>query len=259
MDPFEPIAGVSIDRYGELSAEVAVARGNAIKIGEALGRAGVAAEDWERAHAGWSARLADPALGISIAGKFESAYHAALDRLLGPGPDVPAEDFAIMLAEALVGGLPVMGQRRGIDPLAWSRISYRSRAALAADPARLAACLALAGQIAERRLAGAVPTAGPTAAAPPGGSKDRAFEKDATVAAKAVGKAVVSGFDAVGSALDVVGKSLMGLGPGDRAIVHWSDGNKYPGTVAQVGKNQYLVTMQDGSQHWIPEPFVKPM
>lgn len=259
MDPLAPIAGLSIDRYADLSADVAVARGDALRIGEALGRAGVSAADWEMAHAGWSARLADAVLGLPLAAQFEARYHAALDRLLGPPPDVPPEDFAAMLGEALMGGLPAMGQRRGVSPLAWSRISYRHRSALAAEPARLTAILALAGQIAERRLAGAIPAGAPAAAGAPGAPTDRVFEQDATVAAKAVGKAVVSGLGALGSALDGVGKSLIGSKVGDRVIVHWSDGNKYPGTVAQVGKGQYFVTMADGAQHWIPEAFVKPV
>lgn len=252
MDPFAPIAGLSLARYADLSADVAVARGDALKIGEALGKAGVTAADWERAHAGWSARLADPVIGLPIAVQFEARYHDALDKLLGPPPDVPPEDFAAMLGEALMAGLPAMGKRRGVDPLAWSRISYRHRSTLASEPERLTACLALAGQIAERRLAGAVP-----AGAPPTRT-DHPFEKDATVAAKAVGKAVVSGLDAVGSVLDQVGKSIMGSKVGDRVLVHWSDGNKYPGVVAQVGKGQYQVAMADGTQHWIPEAFVKP-
>jgi hypothetical protein len=253
MDPSAPIAGLSIDRYAEVSAAVTAARGDALKIGEALGKAGVPAADWAQAHAGWSARLADPVLGLPLAGQFEARYHAALDKLLGAPPDVPPEDFAAMLGEALMSGLAAMGQRRGIDPVAWSRISYRHRSALASDPARLTACLALAGQIAERRLAGAVPAGG----APPTRT-DHPFEQDATVAAKAVGKAVVSGLGAFGNALDQVGKSIMGSKVGDRVLVHWSDGNKYPGVVAQVGKGQYQVTMSDGTPHWIPEAFVKP-
>jgi hypothetical protein len=254
MDPFTPIAGLSIDRYADLSADVAAARGDALKIGEALGKAGVAAADWTLASSGWSARLADPVLGLPLAGQFEARYHAALDKLLGPPPDVPPEDFAAMLGEALMSGLPAMGQQRRVDPIAWSRISYRHRSALASDPARLTACLALAGQIAERRLAGAVP-----AGTSPPTRTDNPFEQDAAVAAKAVGKAVVSGLGAFGSALDQVGKSIMGSKVGEKVIVHWSDGNKYPGVVAQVGKGQYHVTMSDGAQHWIPEAFVKPV
>jgi hypothetical protein len=252
MDPSEPVAGLSLERYAELSAEIAAARGDAGKIGEALGRASLALADWERAHAGWSARLSDPALGAALAGPFETRYHAALDRLLGPAPDVPPEDFAAMLGEALAFGLPGMGQRRGVDPLAWSRISFHARAAAAAEPARFLALLALAGQIGERRLSEA---SAPHAARDPG----KAFDKDATIAARAVGKAVVSGLDAFGSALDSMSKSLRGPAVGARVIVRWSDGKDYPGTVAQVGKGQVLVTMTDGAQHWIPEAFVKPV
>lgn len=268
MDPLAPIAGLPIERYAEVAAQVAAARGDARKVAEALAQAGVAPADWEMAHAGWSARLSDPVLGAPLAVPFEARYHAELDRLLGPPPDVPPEDFALMLGEALMAGLPAMGQRRGVDPVAWSRISYRHRSALASEPERLTACLALAGQIAERRLAGALPvgaggagaagTSAAGAAGAAGTKKDHAFEQDASVAAKAVGRAVVSGLDAFGSAIDAMGKSLMGSSVGDRVIVHWSDGNRYPGTVAQVGKGQYQVTMADGSQHWIPEAFVKP-
>lgn len=247
MDPFAPIVGLSLEKMAEVSAHVAAARGDAGKIADALAKAGVPADDWEQANAGWSARLADPVFGLPLAVPFETRYHAVLDQLLGPPPDVPPEDFAAMLGEALMGGLPAMGQKRGVDPVAWSRISYRHRSALASEPARLTACLALAGQIAERRLSGTASGAG------------RAFEQDASVAAKAVGRAVVSGLDAFGSALDAVGKSILGHKVGDRVTVQWSDGKKYPGTVAQVGKGQYQVTMADGALHWIPEAYVKAM
>lgn len=261
MDPLAAVSGFSLERYAELAAEVSAARAEPVKVAEALGRAGVSAVDWELIHAAWSARLADPALGLSLTGPFESHYHAALDKLLGPGVEVSSETFATMLGEALAFGLPAMAQRRGLDPLAWARTSYRSRAALAADPARLDACLALAEQIAQRRLAETIPVAAAPAPAPAaaGATNDRVrgFDKDATVAAKAVGKAVLSGFDAFGSALDSVGKSLLGPGVGDRVLVQWSDGKQYGGTVAQVGKGQILVTMVDGTQNWIPEAFVK--
>lgn len=247
MDPLSPVSGVSLERYAEISADVAAARGDAAKVAEALKRGGLSQADWDLSHAGWSARLADPVMGAQIAGAFEAKYHAALDKLLGPAPDVPPEDFAMMLGEALMGGLPSMGQSRRIDPLTWSRISFRGRTAAAAEPGRLAALMAVSGQIAERRLSGA-------AKAPP---PAKAFEQDASVAAKAVGKAVLSGLDAFGSALDSVGKSLLTHSVGAAVVVTWSDGKKYPGTVAQIGKGQYYVTMADGSQHWIPEAFVK--
>ena len=246
MDPLSPVSGVSLEKYADVSADIALTKNDPVKIGEALGKAGVSSEVWDQVHAGWSARLADPVIGASVAPKFEARYHAALDKLMGPPPDVPPEDFAAMLGEALMGGLPAMGRSRRVDPLTWSRISFRARAAAAEEPGRLVALLSLAEQIADRRLSGAVPL-------PP----VKTFEQDATVAAKAVGKAVLSGLDAFGSAVGSLGKQILGHSVGAAVMVTWSDGRKYPGTVAQVGKDQYLVTMGDGSQHWIPEAFVK--
>ncbi|MEZ4295359.1 MAG: hypothetical protein R3B70_10320 [Polyangiaceae bacterium] len=254
MDPLAPIAGLTIDRYAELSAEVAAARGDSLKVGEVLEKAGLPSDDWQRAHAGWSARLADPVLGLPLGARFEERYHEKLDDLLGPPPDVPPEDFAAMLGEALALGLPGMGETRGVSPLVWSRISYNSRKILATDPTRLTACLALASQISERRLTGEAPPTEPVA---PGPLKDRVFEQDATVAAKAVGKAFFSGLDAFGSAMDQMSKSLLGPSVGSRVIVQWSDGNKYPGTVAKLEEGRVLVTMSDGAQRWIPEAFVQ--
>jgi hypothetical protein len=68
----------------------------------------------------------------------------------------------------------------------------------------------------------------------------------------------------VGSALDnLFGGAFAGIakavappGPGTAVMVLWSDGQRYPGTVAQVGQGQYLVTMASGQQHWVAAQFV---
>lgn len=330
MDPTAPVAGLSIERYGEVLAEVLVARGDGGKVAEILGRNSVSAAEWELARSAWSARLADPASGLAIVERFEGAHHAALDKLLGPAPEVKAEEFASMVGEALATGLPGLWRRRNIDALTWSRMAHRARVTLVEEPAKLVACLAAAERVADLRLgeaplfqppglpvsggvggaaagagggagagagggagagagggvgagagaaagsgaaagagAGAVGSGGvgvggsgaPGAAGAPGAGPVQSFDKDATVAAKAVGKAFVSGFGALGSAFDDLSKSLLGPSVGSAVVVQWSDGNKYPGTVAQVGKGQYQglyqVTMADGTQHWIPEAYVK--
>jgi hypothetical protein len=255
MDPFTPVAGVSLERYAALSAEVAVARGDGPRIATILGNDGISAADWEQAQAGWAARLSNPAMGLSIAVRFEALHHEALDRLLGPAPDVPPDDFAAMWSEALAVGLLAMWQARRLDPISWSRISHRARTALAAEPARLAASLAMAQLAAERRIAG---PAAPAAAAQPGAKPTgQTFDQDASVAAKAVGKAALSGFAAFGAAVEGLGRQVLGPNVGAAVLVQWSDGKKYPGTVAKVGKDQLLVTMADGSQHWVPDGFVK--
>ncbi len=274
MDPLSPVSGITLERYAALCAEMAAVRSDAAKVAGVLAVSAVSAADWEQAQAGWSARLVHPGLGPAIALRFETLYHEALDRLLGPAPDVPPDDFAAMCGEALAVGLPAMWQQRHLDPLAWSRVSHRCRAALAADPARLAAALAMAQLVAERRIQGPGPAARPAAGArpastpPPPAPKPgespakpvvQKFDQDATVAAKAVGKAVLSGLDAFGAAVDGLGKSLLRPSVGAPVLVQWSDGKRYPGTVAKVGDGQIMVTMADGSQHWIPDAYVKPV
>jgi hypothetical protein len=91
------------------------------------------------------------------------------------------------------------------------------------------------------------------APAPPAG---KSLEQEAGEAAKAVGGAFKSGFDKLGHALDNFGKSLNKPSVGSAVLVAWSDGKKYPGTVANVAQGQYLVTMAQGEQIWVAEAYV---
>jgi hypothetical protein len=99
-------------------------------------------------------------------------------------------------------------------------------------------------------------------AAPPGHAPPRApapgqsFEQQASEAANAVGNAAVAGFDALGSALDSFGRSISGPALGQRVLVQWSDGNRYPATVVQMNQGQIYVTMSDGRQLWVPRQYV---
>jgi hypothetical protein len=47
-----------------------------------------------------------------------------------------------------------------------------------------------------------------------------------------------------------------GFGPGALVLVHWSDGNRYPGTVLQVAGAQILVSFPNGQQHWVDAKYV---
>ena len=49
------------------------------------------------------------------------------------------------------------------------------------------------------------------------------------------------------------GAIASGIGPGMAALCAWSDGNKYPCKVVQVGGGQVLVAFGDGRQMWVPE------
>ena len=47
-----------------------------------------------------------------------------------------------------------------------------------------------------------------------------------------------------------------GFGPGALVLVHWSDGNRYPGTVLQSAGTQLLVSFPNGQQHWVDVKYV---
>lgn len=47
-----------------------------------------------------------------------------------------------------------------------------------------------------------------------------------------------------------------GFGPGALVLVHWSDGNRYPGTVLQIAGTQLLVSFPNGQQHWVDMKYV---
>jgi hypothetical protein len=47
-----------------------------------------------------------------------------------------------------------------------------------------------------------------------------------------------------------------GFGPGALVLVHWSDGNRYPGTVLQAAGTQVLVSFPNGQQHWVDMKYV---
>jgi hypothetical protein len=44
--------------------------------------------------------------------------------------------------------------------------------------------------------------------------------------------------------------------PGTMVLVHWSNGNRYPGTVMQAVGAQVLVAFPDGQQHWVDVRYV---
>jgi len=344
VDPFAPLHGIPLEQYAELLAEVADHPADPEQCAFAVAQKGIARSDWEAARAGWTARLADTALGGAVALRFVPLYQAALTRRKGPPPQVGFEDFAAMSGEVMAGGVEAMLRRHGLEAFRWSQISFQWHSAIAQNPASFASYVAMADQESARLLAGGAPRpvpsfmapAGstaptgtplpspaqqppaaqvaspampaaqvaspvmpavqvaapqvtppqvtppqvtpPQAAAahapmpplagayqdtPPGAQQPRpqqpqTFDRQAEQALHAVGGAMSSGLKELGSALDSFGKSLTKPKVGSRVLVAWSDGNRYPGTVAQVGQGQYLVTMGNGQQHWIPEAYVMP-
>jgi len=46
------------------------------------------------------------------------------------------------------------------------------------------------------------------------------------------------------------------FGVGAQVLVRWSDGQRYPGTVRELGPDQLHISFSDGTTHWVPLLYV---
>jgi hypothetical protein len=74
------------------------------------------------------------------------------------------------------------------------------------------------------------------------------LDQHAAQAASAFAGAAAAGFNALGAGVNYLAGTFV---VGARVLVTWSDGNRYPGTIAALGQGQHLIAMGDGQQHWI--------
>lgn len=290
MDPFAPIADVSLEQYAELCALLTQHEGAEDSYASLLHDKGVSSESWLAARTGWTNRLEDASVGAAVATRFVPAYHAALDRVYGPAPTLSLDAYAALSAEIQQNGLQATIQRVGLPRHRYSQISFAWNVVFSRDPQQYVSYVCMIHVESARLLRGepvralpplagdaSVPVAAAATAqvpvdhATPGMAPvpapapvqpaaavpiPKSFEQEASEAANAVGIAFKSGLNKIGGALDAFGRSLSKPGVGARVLVTWSDGNKYPGMVAEIGHGQFLVTMSDGRQVWIPEPYV---
>src|SRR5690606_11737426 len=75
---FQPINGISLERYADLGAAIADDMDDAAKVAAVLEAEGVALEDWEAAKRGWTARMQDMSLMGRVATAYMPLYQAAL-------------------------------------------------------------------------------------------------------------------------------------------------------------------------------------
>ena len=313
MDPLAPIAGLSLEQYAELRALCADHPDDLEACVRVVQTKNVSREDWLAAHAGWLARLEDPALGGAVAVRFVPAYQATLGRAKGAAPALSFEEYVELSAQIMHAGLSSTLARQDLDLFRYQQIAFHWNAAMSRDMQAFVAYVCAVEQEVlrlhrggERRpiatlatLIGtqatafaqpaetpepaaeaaapepaAAPAPAPATAAAPASApasvpapapvpapavqvqQGKSLEQDAAEAAKVVGGALKSGFDKLGHALGSFGKSLAKPGVGSSVLVQWSDGNKYPGTVAQISQGQYFVTMSNGEQFWVAEQYV---
>jgi hypothetical protein len=185
MDPWAPISGISLERYAELSAEVA-GENDKTRQAAILGRLGVAGPDGEAASAGWQARIQDPSLMGAVATRYWPLYNAAVARKRQPPPAGYAQ---------------------------------------------------------------------PQPGYPPPGYQQQAYYN---AQAQDAGAQIGSAFNAFGNALgSFVDGAVGAFAVGSRVMVQWSDGNRYPATVARPPQaGQIEVAFPDGRRVWVPQGVV---
>lgn len=103
MDIWAPIHGITVDRFAELSAEIANENDPEKQAG-IVGAHGVQRPDWEAARAGWTARVQDMSLLGAVATRYWPLYHAAVQRKqAGPQPapyNAQAQDAGAQVGNA---------------------------------------------------------------------------------------------------------------------------------------------------------------
>jgi hypothetical protein len=139
----EPIAGITLERFAELAAKMAVCNNDLELCAQVAEQNGVDRATWQAAMDGWNVRMNDPATAGEVALAYMPLYQAALSEHGGPRATATLDDYTEMLAmintDLKVGDVrPVpfepMYARFGIDAPKWSQISTDWVEALNRDP-----------------------------------------------------------------------------------------------------------------------------
>lgn len=286
-DPYAPVAGITLERYAELSAEVADHPQDLDAQARIVGTLGVSRADWEAAVTGWTARMQDMALMGQVASAFMPLYQAALAKKKG-SVDVTYEDWVALNAAVQAYGLERALATYGIDMATWTQIAgswngkmsqnmmafQQFHPTVAAEAERLRAGAPHRAVTIQRQAGGgAVVAAAPQPATPQAAAQHyqnqmmgaQVQANVAQVMAQANAQAAAA-YGAAAQNVGFLGRGMLGMmgygaiakgvGPGMTAMVAWSDGNKYPARVMQVANDQVLVAFQNGQQIWVPESAV---
>jgi hypothetical protein len=222
----------------------------------------------------------------SVATAYMPLYQAALAKRRGT-ISVSFEDWVALNGAVRAWGMERAHQHYGIDMAAWTQIAGHWNQTMGADMMRYQGFHSAADQEAQRLRAGGQPrpiniqrTAGGQA---PGAAANPAAAPSAAAAAQQyqnqmMGQAVqanvaahmaaanaqaAAAYGNAAANMGFLGKGMLGvmgygaiasgIGPGMQVLVQWSDGNRYPAQVMQVGGGQVLIALGDGRQLWVPE------
>jgi len=298
MDPYAPIAGISLELYAELSADVSDHLNDPAKQVEVVAKKGISKESWDAAKAGWTARMQDMSLMGQVAMRYMPLYQAALEKESGGKPQISFEDYVAMSGAAKAMSIEGMLAFYKITMNDWTLIAGDWNTKIPMDMGRYGmfgmqveqegARIAQGGppKPVNVQRGGGAPQAGvaqpgypqpqpgypqhaqypqqpqqpgypqqpqqpgyPQQPQQPGYPQQNAFGAQAASFGAAVGGALGS----FGSAMDAFATSAVGgFGVGTPVLVLWSDGQRYPATITQVGGGQYHCAFPDGRQVWVP-------
>ena len=78
MPGLEPIAGITIEHYAFLCAQMQSCGGDLAACAQVAERHGVSADRWQAAMAGWNQRIYDPGLASTVGAAYQAAFQAAV-------------------------------------------------------------------------------------------------------------------------------------------------------------------------------------
>ncbi|HQY63110.1 MAG TPA: hypothetical protein PK141_17040 [Polyangiaceae bacterium] len=291
MDPYAPIAGISLELYAELSADVSDHLNDANAQIEIVGKKGITRESWDAAKAGWTARMQDMSLMGQVAMRYMPLYQAALAKKSGGKPQVTFEEYVAMSGAAKAMSVEGMLAFYKLSMSDWTMIAGDWSSKIPLDMGRYGMFGMLVEQEGARIAQGGPPKpvqiarggdGGATGGQPqqaqgypqpgypqqpqgypqpgypqqPGYPPQPGYPQQVPafqVQAANLGAAVGGALGSFGSALDSFATSAVGgFAVGTPVLVLWSDGQRYPATITQMGGGQYNCAFPDGRQVWVP-------
>jgi hypothetical protein len=269
MEPcFQPINGISLERYAELGAAVADVFDDAAKVADVVEAEGVALADWEAAKAGWTARMQDMSLMGRVATAYMPLYQAALAKKKGGAARASYEDFVGVSAAIKVFGYEAALKASGVSSSEWTEIGGHWTGEMGRNMMQYAGHHGVVTQEEMRLRNGGAPrtitiTRGPAPAAAPAMTPPPADALAAAMANPAYQQAMQAQAgvmaNPLGFAFGQVGAFLSGgVVPGASVVVvHPADRQRYPARVLSTAPQQTLVQFPNGAQQWVPASAVQ--
>jgi hypothetical protein len=273
---FQPINGISLERYADLGAAIADDMNDAAKVATILETEGVALADWEAAKKGWTARMQDMSLMGRVATAYMPLYQAALAKRKGGRASASYEDFVAVSAAIKVLGYEVALRACEVKSSDWTEVAghwagvmghqmmqyaghhdlvsrEEARIRGGGTPRKITVTRESRPASPEATLpsAGAMPAAQPYAAANlnpmAAAMANPAYQQAMAAQQQVMQNPLGFGFAQVGAFL------TGGVVPGSSVLVtHPSDGQRYPGRVLSTAPQQTLVLFPNGTQQWVP-------